>query len=107
MLVIYEDDEKFYLLKLSTSLTNEKCIRTKYKLVEQINGNQNYICLTDIYTIPLCWKKEMAKIDEKELLEIFKKFLIIQNHPAQDKNFKIIEQGIINKIEELEKGKKY
>lgn len=99
-IIIGEDDEKYYLLKLS-SYQNKNNANRYLKLPSYAATKECYIDLQAIYTTKIAGYKELNYLDEKDLINALEQFYKYQTTIKEDENFLRIKMNILNTIKKL------
>jgi len=100
-LVIATTDEYYYYLSISN--TRNKQSRTNIPM-----QNTKKLCspsFLNIFKAPICYKEELFKISEKNLLDIYKAFLRHYNNRDKCEYYDEVVDFMINYINQNEKSK--
>ena len=99
-IIIAEDSDYTYFLHITSKEFYEK--NNQY-YIGPISKNNigGYICLESVQKRNLCYRDEITKIDDEQLLKILRKFCEYQENIRMDEEYPKIKQLIYNTINEL------
>ena len=98
-LVVAHDDECYYLLKLSSAKSNEKCEFSKIQI--RTPGHELYVDLKAIYKKSICWLDSIEHIDKNDYIAVLSRLMEYQKIKKSDDAYLPIQANIRMQIEGL------
>lgn len=99
-LIFHENSEYIYFFSINSY--KGKDYVGEIPLVKYAGIKDSVINVRNIYSLPVCFRDEFCKLNDKDLYEVLIKFVNYQENVKKDKIYKFIADDVKKKISDLQ-----